>query len=220
MLFSKYKFKKNILFIGTSKNAAMDAISKGRTPREIKAGDIDLTQVAKKGMRLYSNKGFRDELQKISSANINSIDPVKRQAARDLSVATKNLETDNLVNGLMELAKAGVWKPSGTPTAGLRDLMQKGELGAAIRSGALPIGADERKLVTDFGLASGLVPNFAPHSTEKVVGAHNIDKIINTIEKKNRFQAKKTMLCNWCYYWEECPSQSSGNPHMNTTLRK
>ena len=56
------------------------------------------------------------------------------------------------------------------------------------------------------------------HLKTKII--NNIDKIINTIEKKNRFQAKKTMLCNWCYYWEECPSQSSGNPHMNTTLRK
>ena len=30
---------------------------------------------------------------------------------------------------------------------------------------------------------------------------NNIDKIINKIENKDPFETKKTMLCNWCYYY-------------------
>ena len=35
-----------------------------------------------------------------------------------------------------------------------------------------------------------------------------------TIEEKREFMAKKSILCKWCYYWEECPVQSSSNPFV------
>ncbi|NQV37475.1 MAG: PD-(D/E)XK nuclease family protein [Candidatus Marinimicrobia bacterium] len=27
------------------------------------------------------------------------------------------------------------------------------------------------------------------------------------------FEAKESMLCNWCYYWKECPSKYTANPY-------
>lgn len=42
-----------------------------------------------------------------------------------------------------------------------------------------------------------------------------IDKIRKKFEKNEKFEAKTSMLCNWCYYWEECPAKDSPNPFIN-----
>ena len=42
-----------------------------------------------------------------------------------------------------------------------------------------------------------------------------IDKIRKKNEKNEKFEAKTSMLCNWCYYWEECPAQDSSNPFIS-----
>ena len=41
-----------------------------------------------------------------------------------------------------------------------------------------------------------------------------IDEIRLKIKNKDKFTAKKTMLCKWCYYWEECPVQDGPNPSV------
>ena len=41
-----------------------------------------------------------------------------------------------------------------------------------------------------------------------------IDKIRRKIKTGSVFQPKPSLLCNWCYYWEECPSQIGSNPHL------
>ena len=42
----------------------------------------------------------------------------------------------------------------------------------------------------------------------------NIDEIRTRYKEGNPFEAKKSMLCNWCYYWEECPKQDGPNPYI------
>ncbi len=42
-----------------------------------------------------------------------------------------------------------------------------------------------------------------------------INKIEANIEKEADFIAKKSVLCNWCYYWEECPVQNRPNPYIS-----
>ena len=48
--------------------------------------------------------------------------------------------------------------------------------------------------------------------------SNNIKKQIDNIRSKMNngaeFPAKKSILCNWCYYWEECPAQSGTNPFI------
>jgi len=41
-----------------------------------------------------------------------------------------------------------------------------------------------------------------------------IDQIRSKIIRKEEFMPKKSMLCKWCYYWEECPVQEGPNPHV------
>jgi len=41
-----------------------------------------------------------------------------------------------------------------------------------------------------------------------------IDKIRNKIENGGEFPAKESALCNWCYYWDECPAKFSSNPFI------
>ena len=36
-----------------------------------------------------------------------------------------------------------------------------------------------------------------------------IDQIRGYIDKKNEFEPNESILCNWCYYWEECPANTS-----------
>mgnify|MGYP001157386588 FL=1 len=51
---------------------------------------------------------------------------------------------------------------------------------------------------------------------EKVVKkiVNLIDEIRLKLTNKEKFVAKKSMLCNWCYYWQECPAQESSNPYL------
>ena len=60
---------------------------------------------------------------------------------------------------------------------------------------------------------------------EVVKSAADLDKLIDkikalsdTIRKKEnsggQFPAKESILCNWCYYWEECPAKNGSNPYV------
>ncbi len=41
-----------------------------------------------------------------------------------------------------------------------------------------------------------------------------IDRIRSQMNSGGKFPAKKSILCNWCYYWEECPAQYDTNPFI------
>lgn len=41
-----------------------------------------------------------------------------------------------------------------------------------------------------------------------------IDKIQLQIKNGAEFPVKKSILCNWCYYWKECPAQYGANPFI------
>lgn len=41
-----------------------------------------------------------------------------------------------------------------------------------------------------------------------------IDKIRNKIDSGENFLPKESILCNWCYYWEECSVKSGTNPYI------
>jgi CRISPR/Cas system-associated exonuclease Cas4 (RecB family) len=41
-----------------------------------------------------------------------------------------------------------------------------------------------------------------------------IDKIRRVIQAGGPFPPRESALCNWCYYWEECPAKSTGNPYL------
>ena len=41
-----------------------------------------------------------------------------------------------------------------------------------------------------------------------------IDNIRGRIKNGEKFEPKPMILCNWCYYWEECPAQSIPNPYI------
>ena len=43
---------------------------------------------------------------------------------------------------------------------------------------------------------------------------NTIDEIRTRYKEKRTFEAKTSMLCNWCYYWEECPRQQGTNPYI------
>ena len=43
-----------------------------------------------------------------------------------------------------------------------------------------------------------------------------IDKIRQKLTNGGEFPPKKSILCNWCYYWEECPSQFGTNPFIKS----
>lgn len=41
-----------------------------------------------------------------------------------------------------------------------------------------------------------------------------IDEIRFKEKNGGEFPAKPTILCNWCYYWEECPAKKGTNPYI------
>ena len=38
------------------------------------------------------------------------------------------------------------------------------------------------------------------------------DSIIISMDNDNKFIPKESMLCNWCYLWEECTAKVGPNP--------
>ena len=41
---------------------------------------------------------------------------------------------------------------------------------------------------------------------------HMVEKIIQFMDNENNFLPKETILCNWCYTWEECSAKVGANP--------
>ena len=41
-----------------------------------------------------------------------------------------------------------------------------------------------------------------------------IDRIRSKIDSGGEFAPKESFLCNWCYYWEECPAKGGTNPYI------
>ena len=41
-----------------------------------------------------------------------------------------------------------------------------------------------------------------------------IDTIRETVANGGPFRSVQTPLCNWCYYWEECPAKRTNNPFV------
>ena len=39
-----------------------------------------------------------------------------------------------------------------------------------------------------------------------------VDKIIDCMDDENNFLPRETILCNWCYLWEECTAKVGPNP--------
>ncbi len=75
----------------------------------------------------------------------------------------------------------------------------------------------EVKLVWHFlrqGIRREVVKNAA--DLDKLID--KIKMLIDTIRKKEnsggQFPAKESILCNWCYYWEECPAKNGSNPYV------
>jgi len=41
-----------------------------------------------------------------------------------------------------------------------------------------------------------------------------IDTIRDSIQNGDNFPPKESILCNWCYYWEECSAKIGSNPYI------
>ena len=41
-----------------------------------------------------------------------------------------------------------------------------------------------------------------------------IDEIKLQLDRNKVMKPRKTYLCNWCYYWKECPIQNTDNPYL------
>ena len=39
-----------------------------------------------------------------------------------------------------------------------------------------------------------------------------VEKIIQYFDDENNFIPKESILCNWCYLWEECTAKIGANP--------
>ncbi len=43
-----------------------------------------------------------------------------------------------------------------------------------------------------------------------------VNQIVSRIKNGSEFEPKEGFLCNWCYYWEECPAKYSHNPAIRS----
>ena len=55
------------------------------------------------------------------------------------------------------------------------------------------------------------------HTSEQLEKLRNklirmVEKIIQFMDNENNFLPKETLLCNWCYLWEECTAKVGPNP--------
>ena len=53
------------------------------------------------------------------------------------------------------------------------------------------------------------------HDSDKMISLEKkINDNVNKIIREKEFQAKESILCEWCYYWKECELKSSTNPSI------
>ncbi len=73
------------------------------------------------------------------------------------------------------------------------------------------------KLVWHF-LRQELRREVVKNAVDMVKLTDKVKALIYTIRKKEssdgQFPAKESILCNWCYYWEECPTKNGSNPYV------
>ena len=73
------------------------------------------------------------------------------------------------------------------------------------------------KLVWHF-LRQGIRREVVKNAVDLVKLTDKVKALIYTIRKKEssdgQFPAKESILCNWCYYWEECPTKNGSNPYV------
>lgn len=43
-----------------------------------------------------------------------------------------------------------------------------------------------------------------------------VSAIRQSVENKGPFPPKESILCNWCFYWEECPAKGGHNPFVKS----
>ena len=155
---------------GADEQAVVDAIQEGQMSQEVKGGAVDLQNIFEKSIRRYSNKAFRRKLQTIAFANKDNADPVKRQAAKQLSEQTRRLKDEVVIRNLMTLAHMGEWTPQGLSQEETKDLMTRG--GGALRKKMLQIGIQPGDLekLESVGLGRGFVPNFEVQRNRTGVG--------------------------------------------------
>ncbi|MBT3801663.1 MAG: hypothetical protein HOG05_10980, partial [Bacteroidetes bacterium] len=55
------------------------------------------------------------------------------------------------------------------------------------------------------------------HSAEEMIKfkkklKKQVDQIVDLTSDSGNFYPKESILCNWCYYWQECSAKTTGNP--------
>ena len=156
-------------YVGTTKNSRVDAIMKGAKSAEIKAGGASLTDVAQKGMSLYSNRGFINEIMNVGGREIQRGThhgmPQVAERGKQIMYVAEQMRLKNMKNSLLELHKLKMWPArDGSHEANIRykyakDLAGGDKLGSAIMQGRFKVTDADRKMLDDYSLHDGLVPN-------------------------------------------------------------
>jgi TP901 family phage tail tape measure protein len=168
-------------------NFVVDAIKPGEVPFEIKAGEIDLNNIASKSIRRYSNFAFRDQVGAIADSFVGDTTPnpsakglTNDDVAKELNYMISKIEEDLLVESLAQLARMGSWNPVGMSMSEVRGLIQKNQLQKTLRENPALIDEAAKDLVVSHGISSGFVPNYA---SERDV--YNMDG--KTINARNEY---------------------------------
>ena len=187
-------------------NFVVDAISPGQIPFEIKAGKIDINDIAAKSIRRYSNFAFRDQVRDLANGFIgdNSPNPsikgmTNGDVAKEVLFVTDQIEEDFLVESLAQLARMGNWSPEGMSTGELQSLLQKSQLQTYLRDNPELISQGDKDFVISHGISSGFVPNFIGYNMPKeaysLIDQFNdvidINKTITKDKDAQIFQKKK-----------------------------
>lgn len=171
-------------------NFVVDAISPGEVPFEIKAGEIDLDNIASKSIRRYSNSAFRNQVQEVANSYMGDMNPnpsvaglTNNDVAKELNWMISKLEEDLLVESLAQLARMGSWAPVGLSRDNVKSLLEKNQLQKTLRENPALIDDAAKDLVISHGISSGFIPNYA---SEREV--YNLDN--KTINARNEYVLK------------------------------
>ena len=149
-------------------NFVVDAIKPGDIPFEIKAGEIDLDNIASKSIRRYSNFSFRDQVSQLANDYVGDTNPNSKikgltngDVASELNWMIGKLEEDLLVESLAQLTRMGSWTPVGMSKQEVSGLLGKQQLQKTLRERPELIDEAAKDIVISHGISSGFVPNYA-----------------------------------------------------------
>ena len=170
--------------------AVVDAVQKGRPPKEIKSASISLQNIFEKSIRRYSNTAFRNSVRSLANNFLYDekenpkLGTSNHEIASAIIGSINKIEEDSIVKNLNTLARMGEYSIDGMSQKEIMSSIYKGNFRKDLMNQG--IGEREKNILMEYGMNDGLIPNFKNEESKTQKGYEAIQSAYEQNGKKFR----------------------------------